>query len=166
MELGANGDAAGQDARVALGPLAAASPAAISPLLADEIAAARSYRRQAKPQNTIRSYESDWRQFEAWCNQRGFDSLPARVQGVGKLLQIQSTTLGAFDGKTPYEALREQLESRPVDVPLDCLPYTHLILNPFAFRRIQCPEMIVSRPSLTMQLAVQVRCKRMPSRMT
>ena len=66
MELGANGDAAGQDARVALGPLAAASPAAISPLLADEIAAARSYRRQAKAQNTIRSYESDWRKFEAW----------------------------------------------------------------------------------------------------
>ena len=61
MKLEVDGDAAGQEARVALSPLAAASPAAISPLLAGEIVAARSYRRQAKTPNTLRAYACDWR---------------------------------------------------------------------------------------------------------
>ncbi|MDP3674196.1 MAG: hypothetical protein Q8R44_03750 [Novosphingobium sp.] len=86
MKLEGIGDAAGQDTRVALGPLAAASPAKISPLLADEIAAARSYRRQAKAHNTIRAYASDWRQFEAWCDERGLDPLPARPEAVATYL--------------------------------------------------------------------------------
>ena len=88
MELEANGNAAGQDARVALGPLAAAPPGALSPLLADEIAAARSYRRQAKAQNTIRAYTSDWRQFEDWCDERGLDALPARAEAVATYLAV------------------------------------------------------------------------------
>ena len=88
MELEANGDAAGQDARVALGPLAAAPPAAISPRLADEIATARFYRRQAKAHNTIRAYASDWRQFEAWCDERSLEALPARAEAVATYLAV------------------------------------------------------------------------------
>ena len=88
MELVLNGDAAGQDTRVATGPLAAASPTKISPLLADEIAAANSYRRQAKAQNTIRAYASDWRQFEAWCDERALDPLPARAEAVATYLAV------------------------------------------------------------------------------
>jgi site-specific recombinase XerD len=86
MELELDGDAAGQDARVALGPLAAASLAAISPLLADEIATTRSYRRQAKAQNTIRAYDSDWGQFESWCYERGLEALPMRPEAVATYL--------------------------------------------------------------------------------
>ena len=34
--------------------------------LHEEIAAAQSYRAQAKAANTLRAYASDWNQFEAW----------------------------------------------------------------------------------------------------
>ena len=88
MELEGIGDAAGQDTRVATSLLTVASPTKISPLLADEIAAARSYRRQAKAQNTIRAYESDWRQFEAWCDERDLDPLPARPEAVATWLAV------------------------------------------------------------------------------
>ena len=75
------------------GVLARVSPPALpisaeirSPLLAGEIAAAASYRRRAKAANTIRAYESDWRQFEAWCDERGLEALPARAEAVATYL--------------------------------------------------------------------------------
>ena len=64
-----------------------ASPSSVmSDLLAGEIAAASAYRRRAKADNTIRAYESDWRQFEAWCDARELESLPARVEAVATYL--------------------------------------------------------------------------------
>jgi site-specific recombinase XerD len=57
-----------------------------SPLLAGEIAAARSYRRRAKSANTLRAYESDWHQFEDWCDQRGLEPLPALSEAVATYL--------------------------------------------------------------------------------
>lgn len=59
-----------------------------SPLLAGEIAAARSYRRQAKAANTVRAYASDWRQFEAWCDERCLEALPARAEAVATYLAV------------------------------------------------------------------------------
>ena len=47
----------------ALAPLGNAIPAQ----LAAEIEAARSYRARSKAANTVRAYDSDWRQFEEWC---------------------------------------------------------------------------------------------------
>ena len=55
-------------------------------VLADEIAAARAYRTQAKAANTIRAYTSDWNQFEGWCNERVLEPLPARVEAVATYL--------------------------------------------------------------------------------
>ena len=69
-------DAADDEARVAMNLVAAASSSAITGperRLGDEIAAARSYRAQAKAANTIRAYTSDWNQFEGWCDARGLD---------------------------------------------------------------------------------------------
>ena len=60
MELGLSEDAA-DEVREGVNLPAAAPSAMLSPLLAGEIAAARSYRRQAKAHNTIRAYASDWR---------------------------------------------------------------------------------------------------------
>ena len=65
MEL--SEDAAAECPRLPVSPLTAAPSAAIPTLgrkLSDEIAAAQSYRRRAKSVNTLRAYESDWRQFE------------------------------------------------------------------------------------------------------
>ena len=64
MTFGLNEDAA-EAVRDGVKLPAAAPPATLSPLLAGEIAAARSYRRQVKAPNTTRANASDWRQFEA-----------------------------------------------------------------------------------------------------
>lgn len=82
-------DAAGDEARIAVSPLQAASRAAIElpgRRLGDEIALARSYRAQAKAANTLRAYISDWNQFEGWCDERGLEPLPARVEAVATYL--------------------------------------------------------------------------------
>jgi len=83
-----NEDTAGVEARVAVSPLAAAPSTVISELLGGEIAAARVYRRRAKSDNTIRAYESDWRQFEAWCDERQLEALPARAEAVATYLAV------------------------------------------------------------------------------
>ncbi|ODU78381.1 MULTISPECIES: tyrosine-type recombinase/integrase [Novosphingobium] len=59
---------------------------AAAKMLGDEIAAARSYRGQAKAANTIRAYTSDWNQFEGWCDERGLEPLPARPEAVATYL--------------------------------------------------------------------------------
>ncbi len=55
-------------------------------MLGEEIAAARSYRAQAKAANTIRAYTSDWTQFEGWCDERSLEPLPARPEAVATYL--------------------------------------------------------------------------------
>ncbi|MFM5923479.1 MAG: tyrosine-type recombinase/integrase [Novosphingobium sp.] len=83
-----SGDAVEAEARVAVSPLQAASRTAIElpGRLGDEIAAARSYRAQAKAANTIRAYTSDWKQFEGWCDERSLEPLPARPEAVATYL--------------------------------------------------------------------------------
>ncbi|MDT0510114.1 site-specific integrase [Novosphingobium sp. MMS21-SN21R] len=54
--------------------------------LHEEIAAAQSYRAQAKAANTLRAYTSDWNQFEAWCDERSLDPMPARPEAVATYL--------------------------------------------------------------------------------
>lgn len=54
--------------------------------LHEEIAAAQSYRAQAKAANTLRAYTSDWSQFEAWCDERSLDPMPARPEAVATYL--------------------------------------------------------------------------------
>lgn len=79
-------DAVGEEARVAMNLVAAASSPVVAPVLQDEIAAARSYRAQAKAANTVRAYTSDWNQFEGWCDERGLEPLPARPEVVATWL--------------------------------------------------------------------------------
>ena len=57
-----------------------------SAALADDIAAARAYRERARAANTLRAYDSDWRQFENWCWARGLEPLPASAEAVAKWL--------------------------------------------------------------------------------
>ena len=60
----------------------------VAPLLAGEVTAAASYRRRAKSANITRAYQSDWRQCEIWCDERGLDSLPARAEAVATYLAM------------------------------------------------------------------------------
>ena len=43
---------------------------------------AQAYARQARAENTKKAYRSDWRHFEAWCEERELESLPATLQTV------------------------------------------------------------------------------------
>ena len=66
----------------ALAPLGNAIP----PQLAAEIEAARSYRARSKAANTVRAYDSDWRQFEEWCWTRDLEPMPAMPEAVATYL--------------------------------------------------------------------------------
>ena len=59
---------------------------AIPPQLAAEIEAARSYRARSKAANTVRAYDSDWRQFEEWCWTRDLEPMPAMPEAVATYL--------------------------------------------------------------------------------
>jgi hypothetical protein len=74
--------ALGLSDEVALSPLGNAIP----PQLAGEIEAARSYRARSKAANTVRAYDSDWRQFEEWCWLRDLEPMPAMPEAVATYL--------------------------------------------------------------------------------
>ena len=69
----------GERAELALGN-------SIPPQLAAEIEAARSYRARSKAANTVRAYDSDWRQFEEWCWTRDLEPMPAMPEAVATYL--------------------------------------------------------------------------------
>ena len=75
------------DSLMVVKPPGAPSTATYS-VLGGEVAAAAAYRRRAKSPNTIRAYESDWWQFEVWCDERGLESLPARAEAVATYLAV------------------------------------------------------------------------------
>ena len=50
--------------------------------LAGAITAARAYASQAKAQNTVRAYRTDWKAFTAWCEAKGLAALPATPETV------------------------------------------------------------------------------------
>jgi site-specific recombinase XerD len=72
--------------------------------LSEEIAVARSYRARAKAANTIRAYQSDWCQFEGWCDERGLDVLPARPEAVATYLAFLATAGKADSTITRHSA--------------------------------------------------------------
>lgn len=53
-----------------------------TPLSASLAAATRSYRAQARADNTVTAYRDAWHRFTAWCAREGRDALPASVETV------------------------------------------------------------------------------------
>src|SRR5690606_34664216 len=45
--------------------------------LQEVVERAKEYARQAKAENTLRAYRSDWAHFEEWCSRQGLAPLPA-----------------------------------------------------------------------------------------
>jgi integrase len=60
--------------------------------LAELILRAQNFAREARAENTLRAYRSDWRDFEAWCRDRNFLSCPALPQTVALYLTALSRT--------------------------------------------------------------------------
>jgi site-specific recombinase XerD len=62
------------------------SGAAISAALAPDLTRAAELAREEKAESTRRAYRSDFRIFEAWCQDRGMSSLPAAAETVAAFL--------------------------------------------------------------------------------
>ena len=60
--------------------------------LAELLDRAQNFAREARAENTLRAYRSDWRDFEAWCRERHFASCPASPQTVALYLTALSKT--------------------------------------------------------------------------
>ena len=58
------------------------APDAAAESLAHLLAQAEITLRAARAQSTIRAYQHDWSQFQAWCRQKGLSALPAAPQTV------------------------------------------------------------------------------------
>jgi len=64
----------------------------------------REFIRASKAENTLRGYQSDWRDFCAWCESRGLGPLPAAPEVVASYIAECAGHLkvGAFNGdRTP-----------------------------------------------------------------
>jgi len=68
------------DARLPV-PAPAAGPE-VPAALRDAAEAARAFAERAKSENTKRAYRADWRDFRAWCAERGLGALPASAEAV------------------------------------------------------------------------------------
>lgn len=64
--------------------------------LKQALEAAEAYARKSRSEATWRAYESDWRQFEAWCHKVAEPSLPATPRIVALFVSAQAT-----DGLSP-----------------------------------------------------------------
>lgn len=59
-------------------------------LLAELLSRAQDFAREARAENTLRAYRSDWRDFEGWCRARNFLSCPASSETVALYLTALS----------------------------------------------------------------------------
>lgn len=91
-----NAPATTEIARCAVVP-GALLPAPVPPpeeaaLLAELLSRAQDFAREARAENTLRAYRSDWRDFEGWCRDRSFISCPASPETVALYLTALSRT--------------------------------------------------------------------------
>ena len=61
-------------------------------LLAELCGQAQQFATQARADNTLRAYRSDWRDFEGWCRERNFSACPAASETVVLYLTALSRT--------------------------------------------------------------------------
>ena len=76
-------------------PLVALLPAPVIPseetvLLAELLSRAQEFAREARAENTLRAYRSDWKDFEGWCRDHNFVCRPASPETVALYLTALS----------------------------------------------------------------------------
>ena len=95
--------------------------------------AACDYIRSSKAENTRRAYRSDWQHFDAWCEGRGFLSMPAepatvvlyvsalaedhKVATIGRRLAAVSQAHQAAGYETPTITAAKSMPSERVSPP-------------------------------------------------
>ena len=88
---------------------------AVAPLPALE--QAREFARQSKAENTIRGYQSDWRDFCAWCESHGLCPLPASPEVAAAYIAECAAHLKAGSIQRRLNAIAEAHKAVGVESP-------------------------------------------------
>lgn len=90
--------------------LVPAFPETVSLPLASEQARIEEYVRQSRAKSTLRGYRSDWREFEAWCNDRNTPAMPARQEAN---LRLPGRVRGSWPQGGQHPEATERDRCRP-----------------------------------------------------
>ena len=92
-------------------------PAVPSPAALPSLDRVREYIRASKAENTIRGYQSDWRDFCAWCEARGLGPLPASAEAVAAYIAECAGRLKVGSIKRRLNAIAEAHKAVGLESP-------------------------------------------------
>jgi hypothetical protein len=78
---------------------------------------AREYIRASKAENTLRGYQSDWRDFCAWCEGHGVRALPAVPETVAAYIAECASRLKVGSIQRRLNAIAEAHKAAGIDSP-------------------------------------------------
>src|SRR5690349_13450981 len=77
----------------------------------------REYIRASKAENTLRGYQSDWREFYGWCEREGVAALPASPEGVAAYIAECAGRLKVGSIQRRLNAIAEAHKAMGLDSP-------------------------------------------------
>src|SRR5579863_3484227 len=77
----------------------------------------REYIRASKAENTLRGYQSDWRDFCAWCEARGLGPLPASAETIAAYIAECAGRLKVGSIQRRLNAMAEAHKAVGLDSP-------------------------------------------------
>jgi site-specific recombinase XerD len=84
---------------------------------APDLAQVREYIRASKAGSTLRGYQSDWREFCAWCEARGLEPMPAGVEAVAAYIAECAGHLKPGSIQRRLNAIAEAHKAMALDSP-------------------------------------------------
>lgn len=92
-------------------------PAAHNVVLLDSLGRARDFARHSKAESTLRGYDSDWRDFCAWCEAQGQRALPASPEGIAAYLADCASRLKVGSLQRRLNAIAEAHKAVGLETP-------------------------------------------------
>jgi hypothetical protein len=89
----------------------------VVPLPLPSLDHAREFIRASKAENTLRGYQSDWREFCAWCEGHGVGSLPAAAETVAAYIAECAGHLKPGSIQRRLNAIAEAHKASGLDSP-------------------------------------------------
>lgn len=122
-------------------------------LLSELLGRAQDYAREARAENTLRAYRSDWRDFAGWCQARGFLACPALAQTVALYLTALSETHKVSTLTRRVSAISQAHRAAGLPTPTDEAP-VRLVMAGMRRRLGTAPQ--TKRPVLVPDLQAMV----------